>query len=296
VQQDELVIILADISGYTRFMLENRTSAVHGQLCINSLIEAILEQVDIPLTLQEIEGDAVFLYARSPGSEADWQRVLQEVGQKLTNFFDAFIARAGLTVESTPCGCAICRNADLLGLKVVVHAGEAVFHEVVGRPQVSGPDVILAHRLLKNSVPSNEYLLLTEPAFELLGAQLPGDFEAHEETYEGFDRVPVRVRSLEQDFLAARDAVYKLSEPELEGAVDSYLSWIQRSLPLAARQQARAPSRSFRWFDRLLMLFDAMIGFRLVRGHFRTAIPAAQRARGKRRTEWTGRSATESSR
>lgn len=35
-QQDELVIILADISGYTRFMVENRTSAVHGQLCINS--------------------------------------------------------------------------------------------------------------------------------------------------------------------------------------------------------------------------------------------------------------------
>ena len=55
-QQDELIIILADISGYTRFMVENRTSAVHGQLCINSLVEAILDNVDVPLTLQEIEG------------------------------------------------------------------------------------------------------------------------------------------------------------------------------------------------------------------------------------------------
>ena len=92
-KQDRLVIILADISGYTRFMLENRTSAVHGQLCINSLIEAILEQVDIPLTLQEIEGDAVFLYARDPGSEAAWQVMLEEVSQKLVNFFDTFIVR-----------------------------------------------------------------------------------------------------------------------------------------------------------------------------------------------------------
>jgi hypothetical protein len=46
--QKPLVIILADISGYTRFMLETQTSAVHGQLVINGLIEALLEQVDIP--------------------------------------------------------------------------------------------------------------------------------------------------------------------------------------------------------------------------------------------------------
>jgi len=290
-QQDKLVVILADISGYTRFMLENRTSAVHGQLCINSLIEAILEQVDIPLTLQEIEGDAVFLYARSPGTEAGWQAMLAEVGKKLTRFFDAFIARVGVTTESTPCGCAICRNSDQLGLKVLVHVGEAVFHEVAGRAQVSGPDVILAHRLLKNSLPSHEYLLLTEPAFELLGAHLPGRFERHEETVESFGRVPVRVRTLEQEFLAARDAVYAMSEEQLRGAVGSYLTWIERSLPAAALQQVRAPIRAFGWRDRLGMLWDAFVGFRLLRRHAESAIPAEQLARGRRRTEWAGRPA-----
>lgn len=68
---------------------------------------------------------------------------------------------------------------------IIVHVGEAVVHEVAGKPQVSGPDVILAHRLLKNSVPSQEYLLLSEKAFELLGARLPGRFEAHDEDYGG---------------------------------------------------------------------------------------------------------------
>ena len=33
-----LVIIIADISGYTQFMVENQLAAVHGQLCITFLI------------------------------------------------------------------------------------------------------------------------------------------------------------------------------------------------------------------------------------------------------------------
>ena len=48
-------------------MLENQTAAVHGRMTITGLIESILAQVDIPLTLQEIEGDAVFPYAARAG-------------------------------------------------------------------------------------------------------------------------------------------------------------------------------------------------------------------------------------
>jgi hypothetical protein len=70
-QTRKLIVILADISGYTRFMVESRTAALHGQIVINGLIESILREVDIPLTLQEIEGDAVFLHAAHPGSGRD---------------------------------------------------------------------------------------------------------------------------------------------------------------------------------------------------------------------------------
>src|SRR5262245_42056563 len=99
-EQRQLVIILADISGYTRFMLENQTAAVHGQMVINGLIEALLKQVDIPLTLQEIEGDAVFLYAVHPGSDASWREVVEEVSRKLDRFFRAFIAQSGINIEA----------------------------------------------------------------------------------------------------------------------------------------------------------------------------------------------------
>jgi len=143
-------------------MLEHRASAVHGQVCITSLIVAILKQVDIPLVLQKIEGDALFLYARYPGSPAGWDGMVRDLSRKLDGFLEAFITEMGVMVESTPCGCAICRNARKLGLKIIVHAGEAVFHDVAGRPQVSGPDAILAHRPLKNTVPANEYRLLSD--------------------------------------------------------------------------------------------------------------------------------------
>jgi hypothetical protein len=93
--QKQLLIILADISGYTRFMLENQTAALDGQAVITGLIESILREVDIPLTLQEIEGDAVFLYAAHPGSEEGRRTVVEQVGMKLGKFFDAFIHCAG---------------------------------------------------------------------------------------------------------------------------------------------------------------------------------------------------------
>jgi len=44
-----VVLILADISGYTKFMVENQLSAMHGQMVITTLIETILREVDIPL-------------------------------------------------------------------------------------------------------------------------------------------------------------------------------------------------------------------------------------------------------
>jgi len=60
--------------------------------------------------------------ARTPAGSR-WR----EISEKLDTFFEAFIKQLGATVESTPCPCAICRNGDKLGLKIVVHAGEAVF-------------------------------------------------------------------------------------------------------------------------------------------------------------------------
>jgi class 3 adenylate cyclase len=288
-EQKKVIIILADISGYTRFMLESKTSALHGQLVISGLIESILKEVDIPLTLQEIEGDAVFLYAAHPGSEDDWRAVAEQVSTKLERFFSAFIAESAVTIESTPCGCAICRNSAKLGLKIIVHTGEAVFHAIAGRSQVSGPDVILAHRLLKNAMTSDYYLLLTDAAYAAMGDHLPETFETHQETYEGFGTVNLRVRVLDEDMLLARDALYKLPEGELRSAVDKFAKTMGPRRGLSgAIQQLRQPIRRFTWHERVLMIWESVVAGLMANLYFRRAIPGQMIARGKRRTSWNG--------
>ncbi len=285
-EEKELVIILADISGYTHFMLENQTSAVHGQLCINSLIEAILEQVDIPLQLQEIEGDAVFLYAAHPGDDRAWREVLDEVSTRLGGFFESFVNAMAVASESTPCSCAICRNADKLRLKIIVHAGQAVFHGIAGRAQVSGPDVILAHRLLKNSLESEEYLLLTDAAYAAIGARLPGPFQPHTESFEGFDNVKAHVHFFSEGFDGARERLYELPEEEIRAQVRSYVRWVAGAGGKATLDQLRHPIKDFGAGPRAFMLLKlvAWAPAWFLLSLFR--IPSQVVARGRRRTEW----------
>lgn len=281
-EQKRLVVLLADISGYTRFMLETATSAVHGQMLVDSLIEAIVSKVDIPLVLQEIEGDAVFLYAADPGSEQGWQQVLRDVGRKLEHFFAAFISQMGVAAESAPCGCTVCANIDKLGLKLIVHVGEAVFHEVAGRARVSGGDVILAHRLLKNTVPSNEYLLLTEAAWTGMRSELDGEFEIRQETCEGFGEIGVRVRYLEQRFTAAREALYRMDHRARCAAVGEFLDASARRAPQAVRTQLETNGKRFPWYQRLVTRTEVEL-MPLLTPLLRRILPRRQRLRGKPR-------------
>lgn len=202
------LLILADISGYTRFMLASRLSMVHGQQVITALIESILAEVEMPLEVQEIEGDAVFLYAVHPGDEAGWNAVCEQVGRKLLRLFESFTAALVAESESTVCRCEVCHNLHQLKLKIVVHSGEALFHQIDRFADLSGVDVILAHRLLKNSVDSDEYILMTEPAWGELRFDRELQVTQGHESYEGFGSVPIRVHRLDgsweqsrQDFL-----------------------------------------------------------------------------------------------
>jgi len=45
----------------------------------------------------------------------------------------------------------------------VVHGGAFDTQEIAGRKELIGFDIVVAHRLLKNSVPMREYALVTTP-------------------------------------------------------------------------------------------------------------------------------------
>jgi len=187
---ERVVLILADISGYTRFMLANQTAIVHAQMIITKLLEEIIGEVEIPLHVKEIEGDAVFLYAVRPDDEEAWEGTRRLIGAKLLAFFEAFSRGILAGSEFALCSCPSCQNVDQLKLKLVVHSGEAVFHQVGSFSDLSGPDVILAHRLLKNSVPSDEYVLMTGSAYRDVGFAPGIEVRQGEEHYEGFGAIP----------------------------------------------------------------------------------------------------------
>jgi hypothetical protein len=124
-------------------------------------------------------------------------------------------------MESTPCKCAICKNVKDMQLKVIVHSGRAVFNTIAGSPKISGTDVILAHRLLKNSIPSSEYLLMTASAYRDLGHEMPGTF------IEGGSRAKLALRAEGYVFWGAVGQFRAVIEQMRNPIVD--VTWTRRA-------------------------------------------------------------------
>lgn len=285
-REQQLVIILADISGYTRFMLGTQTAAVHGQQCITFLIETLLREVDIPLKLQEIEGDAVFMYAAREGDEAAWQETLAQVRVKLRRFFTAFMEGMALAAESTPCSCAVCRDAGTLKLKLIVHSGRAVFHAIGGRDLVSGADVILAHRLLKNSVPGEEYLLMTEAAYRDLGRGMGGEFAAGEEHYDDFGTVKTYVQHVGVAWSQVRESMFTLPERALASRARLYVAGGVLGEYRAALAQLLRPKTHTGWARRAAFTLVRFVALPLEFAYYLAVIPRrllARRAQQEKR-------------
>jgi uncharacterized protein DUF2652 len=185
-----IFLILADISGYTKFIKLHKYSLIHAERIIDELLESIIKESASPLILHEIEGDAISFYAESDGS----RDMAQEICRQVQQFFEAFRKREGeLVSEVGYCICDACRTVGRLKLKAIAHHGHAVFTKLRQFNKVSGEDVILAHRLLKNSIERKEYLLLTE-AFHAVSGGLEGRLpDRRSEHYEGLGKVNIVV-------------------------------------------------------------------------------------------------------
>lgn len=190
---NEVVLIIADISGYTEFMLSSKMEIKHGQAIITKLIESVLNEVDIPIELSKLEGDAIFLYAIKGRDGLSWDELKQKVGEKLLLFFDKFHKALLSLTKSKMCSCTACDNILNLKLKLVVHSGKALFYQIQHFNELSGPDVILVHRLLKNSIKQKEYILMTETAYSDLTFPSTIEVKKGSEKYEHFGKIKTLV-------------------------------------------------------------------------------------------------------
>src|SRR5581483_2397334 len=158
------LLLIADIGGYTRFMKFHAASLVHAQEIVGELLDAIIAAVRPSLKLAKLEGDAAFFYVprSAAGEDASWLR------SRVETIHATFHHRLEEFARTNLCPCDGCRQAGRLRIKVVAHSGEFVTRRTGGSNELTGVDVILVHRLLKNPVPLPEYLLLTQPVYAML--------------------------------------------------------------------------------------------------------------------------------
>ena len=78
----------------------------------------------------------------------------------------AFRQRLMSIQQASICECSACALIPSLNLKLVAHHGTVVIHKVAGRSELVGSDVIMVHRLLKNTISENAYAFISDACMD----------------------------------------------------------------------------------------------------------------------------------
>ncbi len=150
---NDTFIFIPDISGFSRFV--NQTAIEHSRHIISELLELIIDADEMGLTVSEIEGDAVLFFKNTTPKIAD---ILSQVEKTFLRFHNHLQRYETERI----CRCGACETASRLSLKFIVHKGPVQSIKIKNHNKLHGPDVIHAHRLLKNAIDSHEYILFTD--------------------------------------------------------------------------------------------------------------------------------------
>ena len=149
------LLCIPDISGFTRFM-HDVDIEVSSQV-IPSLLNKIIYSNTLQLKVSEIEGDAVLFYRT--GELPNFLDLVQQC----KNFYTEFYTQMEVLLDKFRKKHSQIDFPEILGLKIILHYGPEIGMVQIGnRIKLMGEDVITAHRLLKNDIPINEYLLVSE--------------------------------------------------------------------------------------------------------------------------------------
>jgi class 3 adenylate cyclase len=190
------VFVIADIGGYTRFMKVHRINLAHAQYVVGQLLESVIDAAGAKLKLAKLEGDAAFFYGLLADQPKDGE--LATFADTVAAIRRAFMARRLQLEFDRTCSCDGCSKVGELKLKFVAHLGEVVFQKIKRYKELAGVDVITVHRLLKNTVPVPEYVLMSEPIYERTSDHLRSFGKQATETLEGLGEVTTYYVDLEE--------------------------------------------------------------------------------------------------
>ncbi len=189
-------IFLPDISGFTEFV--SHTEVEHSQHIIAELLELLIDSQDLGMTLAEIEGDALFYYKNESVPQP------AELMAQVEKMYVAFHSHLKLYEKRRICNCGACSTANELTLKFIAHAGPLDFIQIKDQRKPYGKEVITAHRLMKNTVPIDDYLLLSEGVYNSWTSSIQSDLPQKESQseydlgvvhYKYFELIPLQEKA-----------------------------------------------------------------------------------------------------
>jgi class 3 adenylate cyclase len=194
-QPEPVCLLIADISGYTRYLASVELDHAHDILA--DLIGTVVTALRPTFRLAKLEGDAAFVFA--PAEKLDATLLLDTVER----CYFGFRRRRRDVRQATSCPCNACSRIPDLNLKFVVHHGPAMRQKMAGREELLGSDVIVVHRLLKNEVTERlgfgAYALFTQASVDAVALEPAAlGMQPLAETYEFVGEVGTWVLDLER--------------------------------------------------------------------------------------------------
>ena len=188
-------LLIADISGYTSYLAGVELD--HAQDILADLVGTVVTALRPTFRLAKLEGDAAFTFA--PADKVDGSQLLDTIER----CYFGFRRRRRDVGQATSCACNACVRIPDLNLKFVVHVGPVARQRMMGLEELVGADVIVVHRLLKNTVVEatgiEAYALFSQVAIDAAGVDPAAlGMTPHHEAYEHIGEVPGWVADLER--------------------------------------------------------------------------------------------------
>jgi uncharacterized protein YndB with AHSA1/START domain len=194
-QPEPACLVIADITGYTSYLAGVELD--HAQDILADLMDTVVRSLRPTFRLAKLEGDAAFTYAVT--ATVDGSGLMDTVERT----YFAFRRRLRDIGQASICDCNACMRMPNLDLKLLAHHGTILRQRVAGREELVGSPVIVAHRLLKNSITDETgvaaYALYTADCLAAAAIDDPAalGLVEHRETYDHLGEVVTWVADLD---------------------------------------------------------------------------------------------------
>lgn len=202
-------IVVADISGYTKFLKGSRFSSDHAQYLVLQLLDAISEEAGSSLNFIKVEGDAIMFACDG----ADTRSAGLTLNQTISKMVMAFYGRRKVLGIKNTCLCSACRNIDMLDLKIAVDLGSISSFSINEKPDISGMPIIRAFRLLKVETRHKANIIVTKTASKYVNLPWRQDSKVLNYQLEDIGPVGVQYYGFEPEQLTEREMIFPDKNP-----------------------------------------------------------------------------------